>query len=794
MSIASFLRKRSLVFKMTLFIGVGVLVTFFTIFAYSYVHAKQVIGRNIETNAGLEAQKAVGTMRTLLLRVEKVPGNLSVLLSSDDYTDEKLFSLLRKMMDYNQEIYGMAVAYEPYTYKKTERLHSPYIYREQQSIKTSYLGGDDYDYPLLDWFQIPRELDSPYWSEPYFDESGGNILMSTFSVPFYRLENGKKVFRGVVTADISLEGLVSVITGINAGQTGYCFVISRTGTLVSHPNKDYIMHESLFSLADERQYSAMRDMGLAMMAGVTGKADFNYVNLQTGKVSWIFFAPIATNGWSVGVVYPVDELFTDITFLSKFILLLGIAGGSLLIVIIIYVSNSITKPIRTLADATKLIAAGDFAFNIRPLQRQDEVGELNHSFIAMQGALQYYIENLKKTTSEIEKIESELRIAHEIQMSIIPKLFPPFPDRKELDLYADLIPVKEVGGDLYDFFFVDDDHLVIAVGDVSGKGVPASLFMAVTRTLLRAKITRGMKANEIVRIVNEDLCKDNTQKMFVTFFLAILDVVTGEFEYCNAGHNPPYLMSDGALSQFELFHGYPLGIQSGGAYKSASLKLKKNDTVVCYTDGITEAESATDEMFEEMHLEQLLQENITHTAEGLTKRILAEVKSFSKDIEQSDDITLLVLKYLGDGAGRSKKSEFFKYSILVKQNIEELVNLQHELDSLFTAWHIKPEVIEDFLLAFEELVTNIIFYAFNDEKEHIITVRINFDGETISAQLEDDGIEFNPLNAEDPTIPTSIHGVKPGGMGIFLCKKILHGIEYHRIEGKNILSFTKSNE
>jgi phosphoserine phosphatase RsbU/P len=792
MKTIKFLKNRSLGFKLALYICSFVEVLCFVVFLYSYFYSKHIIGDRIETSANLQVRNFVGTIDGLVRRVEKVPNTLSLILSSEDFNDDRVISMLDTVLAKNREIYGIAIAYEPYAYNKKEFYHSPYVYREKKELKTIYLGNENYTYHVSDWYQIPIKQDKGYWSEPYIDEGGGGILMATYSIPFYHVVNGKRVARGTVTADISLEGLVKVLNNTYISTTGYCFVISRTGTIVSHPNKSLIMHESLFSLADERNYKEMRIMGQNMINGMQGKATFSYKNLQTGKLSWIYYAPIKSSGWSVGVLYPIDELFSDIDRLSRFIVSVIFFSGLLLIIIIVLISQSMIKPLTTLANATKLIAEGDFHVHIDPLDRNDEVGKLNNSFIAMQTSLHYHIENLKKTTADMEKIESEMRIAHDIQMSIIPKLFPPFPDRTEIDLFANLTPVKAVGGDLYDYFFADDRHLVLAIGDVSGKGVPASLLMAMTRTLLRAKYSRGMNPNEIVRIVNEDLCKDNLQKMFVTFFIGILDVYSGEFEYCNAGHNPPYLIRKGTTQQLEVFHGYPIGIQSS-PYKSASLILEAGDIISMYTDGITDAENKDSELFEEKHLEEVLLNNADLNAEGLTKAITAAVDKFAEGMEQFDDMTLLTLRYLGGSGTSGGKDELFKYTILVRKDIQEIGKLSNELDSLFLTWKINREVIDDFLLAIDELISNIIFYAFNDEGDHLITLRVNYNGKVINAQLEDNGIEFDPLDSDDPVIPTGIHGIKPGGMGIFICKKILHDIAYQRVDGRNILTFSKPN-
>jgi sigma-B regulation protein RsbU (phosphoserine phosphatase) len=281
--------------------------------------------------------------------------------------------------------------------------------------------------------------------------------------------------------------------------------------------------------------------------------------------------------------------------------------------------------------------------------------------------------------------------------------------------------------------------------------------------------------------------------MFVTFFLAILNVSTGTLEYCNAGHNPPYLIRDGKPTQLEQFHGYPLGIRSTN-YKYARTHIHKGDTLVLYTDGVTEAENKERELFDEHTLEKVLTQCAGNSPHSIVNSILKEITLYADGFEQSDDIALLALQYNGAAELTYEKPAFFKYSIQVKQNIDDLIILKTELDSLFAAWKINKEVIDDYQLVMEELMTNIIYYAFNDDEEHFINIKINFEDNKLTTQIEDNGIEFNPLDAEDPSIPTSIRGVKPGGLGIFLCKQILDKITYERVDEKNVLTFSKINK
>jgi sigma-B regulation protein RsbU (phosphoserine phosphatase) len=272
------------------------------------------------------------------------------------------------------------------------------------------------------------------------------------------------------------------------------------------------------------------------------------------------------------------------------------------------------------------------------------------------GIFAFVVHNLVKereTQKQKELIEGELTVAREIQMSIVPKIFPAFPGRPEFDVFAVLYPAKEVGGDLYDFFLLDDDHLCFTVGDVSGKGVPASLFMAVTKTLIKAKAdiktADNLKADEILHAVNNVLCEENDSGMFVTDFLGILTISSGEVVYSNGGHNLPYILRhDGTLIMLPKLAGMALGVMDGITYHSASVKLNPGDSLIMYTDGVTEAMNEAGVLFGEKRLEDCLTGLIGKDAKEEVEIILDATHSFVDKAEQSDDITIVVLKYLGD--------------------------------------------------------------------------------------------------------------------------------------------------
>jgi len=296
---------------------------------------------------------------------------------------------------------------------------------------------------------------------------------------------------------------------------------------------------------------------------------------------------------------------------------------------------------------TRRIAGGDFTQRIA-ISAKNEIGALAGSFNEMTRRLNESIEHLKETTAAKERIESELKIAHEIQMSMVPKIFPPFPERSEFDIFATLVPAKEVGGDLYDFFFLDDDHLCFAVGDVSGKGVPASLFMAVTKTLFRATAATSITPGEILARLNAEICRDNESCMFVTFFCAILNIRTGQVDYSNGGHNQPYYLHGGGARAVENPGGRALGIMEQSQYASGRLVLGPGEALLLYTDGVTEAMDASETLYSDERLERFLASHGDASPRQMIGDLVGDVRQFAGAAAQSDDITVLELRYFGN--------------------------------------------------------------------------------------------------------------------------------------------------
>jgi phosphoserine phosphatase RsbU/P len=287
---------------------------------------------------------------------------------------------------------------------------------------------------------------------------------------------------------------------------------------------------------------------------------------------------------------------------------------------------------------------GAFDFVTKPVDFQDLETTINKTIQELQ-----ILRNAQQEHDQLVALQYDLTVARNIQQAILPKIFPPFPGRKDFDIYASMTAAKEVGGDFFDFFLIDNNRLGFVIGDVSGKGIPAAIFMAVSRTLLRATALKGLPANECLTYVNDLLCPESISSMFVTIFYGILDTSTGEIEYANGGHNPPYLLcSEGRAVELELTGGIALGIMEEKIFSSRLVKLKPGEILFLFTDGVTEAFDINDNLYSDKRLESLLENSKTLEVKELVNKVISDVNNYSTGVQQSDDITVMAIRYFGN--------------------------------------------------------------------------------------------------------------------------------------------------
>jgi len=393
------------------------------------------------------------------------------------------------------------------------------------------------------------------------------------------------------------------------------------------------------------------------------------------------------------------------------------------------------------------------------------------------------MKELGEITAVKERMENELKIAKGIQMSMIPKIYPAYPERGDIDIYASIVPAKEVGGDLFDFFIMDE-KLYFCIGDVSGKGVPASLVMAVTRSLFRTVAAHEKSPGRIVTAMNESMSDMNESTMFVTFFCGVLDMKTGHLRYCNAGHNAPVLLNT-AKAPLPVVSNVPLGIVAGTAFQEQETDLKYDDTLFLYTDGVTEAENAKHELFGEERMINALSE--LKGSKAHLEEMQKALDAFVGDTPQSDDITMLFVHYLNEETPDTSERH-----LLIHNDIQQIPQLADFVETIAEEKHLDHSLTLSLNLALEEAVTNVIMYAYPEGTDGLVDIEAIIREHSLSFVISDSGQPFDPTAQPDADVSQSIENRQVGGLGIYLVRSIMDNVSYERNGGKNILSMTKN--
>ena len=630
--------KRSFSMRLSLYILLVASSVFLLAFLSFFKQARTSVRTEAVEQARVKLNNTILQIDKVLGSVEIAMKNLSWLVADKlDYPDY-MYALTQQVLRSNPHVVGSAIAFEPSYYPNKGVLYSPYSYRTEQGIRSKQLGTEDYEYHYMDWYLVPKLLGTPYWSEPYFDGGGANVVMTTYSLPLYDDEGN---LYAVFTADISLEWFAEKVNEIKTYPNSFNYMIGRGGTFLVSDRPEAILNESFFAEPLSEGDKNMMEIGHRMVEGESGMGKFK----RDGKEYYMFFAPIKSTGWSVCVACPHDDIFAGVDGLRNWVLIVLMLGLFLLTAFCYFTIRRLTKPLERFAGSANEIAKGNFNATLPDIKTEDEMKTLRDSFESMQQSLVSYIDELKQTTASKERIESELRIAREIQMGMVPKMFPPFPERDDVDLYALLIPAKEVGGDLYDFF-IEDDKFYFIVGDVSGKGVPASLVMAVTCRLFRTIAAHFHTPAEIITALNDTLSENNESNMFCTAFLGVIDLKTGVMQYCNAGHNAPVVMHPSGKVEFmEVQPNLPLGLFGGFPYEGQDCTLEKGTSIFLYTDGVTEAENKEKALYSDERLLQQLEVIQKKNPRSIVDDVLVDIESHVAGAEQSDDITIMSFNY-----------------------------------------------------------------------------------------------------------------------------------------------------
>ena len=695
---------------------------------------------------------------------------------------DKVMETLANGLRSNPKIKGFFVAFKPHHFPGKGKWFEPYAVWRDGEIDTMQVGSEQHDYLNAEWYQNGIQSKKAYWSEPYYDKDGAQEIICTLVRPVYD-RRGRRV--GVFGADVSLDWLNKELRQVdhktNLEQKGlsqkelemsgcYSFIIGKNGTYISHPEKNRILAKNIF---DEVKLTndSLDDVLADNMT--SGRMGCNEV-MADGREACVFYTPVKHTNWAMGFFVPRSVMKAHVVFFNILILLAMALGLFSVYWICRITIRHATKPLHVLAKSADEVAQGNFNAPLPHLRHNDEIFQLRESFEHMQQSLAAYIDELKTTTAEKAAMESELNIAKEIQIAMLPANFPV---RNDVSIYGSVKPAKAVGGDLFDFFF-RGDNLIFCFGDVMGKGMAAAMQMTVTISLFRAFAVDDNRPDAIVSRINKAMVEGGEVDIFVTLFVGILHLPTGKLRYCIAGHEPPLLITDD-ITSLPYDPVFPVGTFSQTVYQTKEITLEPGAMLFLYTDGLNEAQLTVDNMFGKERVHDVARTAIDDpNPERLVRRMTEAVEAFVGDAEQSDDLTMLAIRRLPTN------------TITLKADASEYPHMTAFIKSLIKERHLDNRLAGRLRLTVEEAVGNIIDYS--GASAFTLTVA-DSDGH-LCITITDDGMPFNPLTAPEPDLSLSPDERQIGGLGIVYMRKMSDSIDYHRIDNKNQLEIRLKNE
>ena len=692
--------------------------------------ARKQIRNDLERNAEMELVIKSIAVKHSLEDVELALRNRNWEFEQFLPYPDSLFAVTRRIVEQNPDFDGCCIAVVPNYYPEKGRLFEPYTVRRGDSIETVQLASEEHDYSKNKDFILAAKNDSSFWGEPYPDESDPKVTLITYTFPIHD-EFGD--IAAVVGVDYNAEELGKMLNARHMFPSSYHILISGQGKLICGPEEVGNTHQ----LAEET-LDMINDSTFERHASSTGHSTLlSFIDNEDGSKGYVFYSsPKSIKPWRIAVVNYDDEVFEPLIKIRWRDLLLTMAG---LLVLAFIVQRS--------------------AKNISKLQQ---------------------------ATIEREHIDSELNIARKIQMDMLPK-GEKTALRDDCDVVGLLDPARMVGGDLYDHF-IRDEKLYFCIGDVSGKGVPAALVMAVAHTLFRSISAHESNPARIMQALNETSCQRNEQNMFVTMFIGVLDLPTGRLRYCNAGHDKPFVIGE-ETKQLPAKPHLPLGVMDNMIYTTQETVLLSGESLFLYTDGLTEAMNESHEQFGLKRVEKGLQDcigNKPNVAKKIIRTMTNRVNAFVDGAEQSDDLTMLAIHYTPQ-----EKPIVFCETLNLNNKVSEITKLNAFVKSATTALNMETGLANQIKLAVEEAVTNIIDYAYQNGTEGNISVTIEADESRIRFIITDSGAEFDPTSVSKADTTLSVEERPIGGLGVFLVRNLMDSINYERVDGKNVLRMEK---
>ena len=701
---------------------------------------------------------------------------IGALFYKTDRSYELTNRVITRIFENYPDSLGGGIWFKPNIIDKSKKYTCFYAFRNKDNkiILDENFADKKYDYPNQQWYKEIISQVTPernvVWTRPYYENLGSYTKMVTVGTGIY--VDGELV--GVATVDWELDNVIKKITKKKPVEKTFSMYkngneIKNSFALFGNESQDYIIATSDPYLDNDALVGhSLKDVPwFTSSQKLYERTYFTY----HGK-KYIPFVNKMSNGMVLIICIPKSEIFkyVDIFYIPSVLIIL-IFLFVILALVYYSLNRYIINPIDRLIEIANKISKGEDA-QIK-IEKPEEFAQLASTYDKM-------TENIKTITKERARINSELSIAKSIQASSLPNVFPPFPNRTEFEIYASMEPAKEVGGDFYDFFFIDENKFMFLIADVSGKGVPAALFMMTVKTLINNLAQIGYTPKQLIEIINKKICETNKQGFFVTMLSGIADIRTGEISIINCGHNPPLIKRQNESYEYlKINPNIVLGVFDDKEFEIYETTLNPGDIIYTYTDGVTESSNANDEMYGEQRLYNCLN-NISETD---TMKIAQEVKTsiqeYTNSAPQSDDITMLIFKYNGVSSNLKTYREPAD-----QQNYKSFYTW---LADACEEWNLDKSLANKLDMCAEEIFANITFYAYPDTRGNI-EVDLKNSGDSIIFEFRDEGIEYNPLEKPDPDINLPPEERPIGGLGIFMVKEMTDAIYYKRENNKNILT------
>jgi len=626
--------QKGISFRLNSQITTIAILTITAIVFINYHFSNKILVQKIEEGAVNQSNLVISRIARITVGTEEIARNVAFQIPYY-YKNNDVYLFLNQVLKSNPVISDIRVA----LFDEENRHFQNFSTRAKESN----------DFSVQDSIEINRFLSQlklgnikhgqGEWSAPFYSSGDSPQLLVTFRGPIYNPENQQ--YLGVVSCDVSMDVMRKMLSQIKIGERGYAFLIDHSKNFITHPKKEWVLKRNIDSISVKTFGERSADLEGKISQGKSGVVEGVSEYLGNQK-AWYYFAPLSNSGWYAVIVFPENELFQDINSIFHIIIIVSVIGVILLFIINLLIFRKMLDPLIRVTYAIKSFTSAPG----KDKKSNDEIKMLAESLEDWQTKYGLLIKDQSKTAKEKLKFEKDLKTAQEIQQNIVPVGNPDFLEYPEIDLYAILKPAEIIGGDLYDYFFISKNHLLIAIGDVSGKGIPASLFMAIASTLIKTN-AKILSSKDIVSKVNKELCERNSNQYFVTLFLGILDVRYGILDYCNAAHNFPYILrKDGSLVSLSKSHGLPLGIYNDKSYKNSTIELHYGDTIVLYTDGVINSRDSSNQLYGTDKLEINIKNLVDLNAEEVVKRLDDSIHVFEGGGKQADDISLMALRYM----------------------------------------------------------------------------------------------------------------------------------------------------